>query len=119
MTLGPRRVMPVSLLAMDAPDMVRRALEEQLRAVVPGENDARFVRAVPGVDAQGLGPRETAVLARVAETVGYSADYVDAAMDVFLAHRNDVEIFPEVRPALEELGRRYKVVAVTNGNASL
>ena len=59
------------------------------------------------------------VLARVAESVGYSADYVDAAMDVFLAHRNDVEMFPEVRPALEQLGRQYKVVAVTNGNASL
>lgn len=59
------------------------------------------------------------VLARIAEAVDYSADYVDDAMDVFLAHRNDVEMFPEVRPALEQLGRRYKVVAVTNGNASL
>ena len=59
------------------------------------------------------------VLARVAEAVGYSADYVDEAMDIFLAHRNDVEMFPEVRPALERLGQQYTVVAVTNGNASL
>ena len=59
------------------------------------------------------------VLARIAEAVDYSADYVDDAMDVFFAHRNDVEMFPEVRPALEQLGQRYKVVAVTNGNASL
>lgn len=59
------------------------------------------------------------VLARVAEAVGGSADYVDDAMEVFMAHRNDVEMFPEVRPALEQLGRRYRLVAVTNGNASL
>ncbi len=59
------------------------------------------------------------VLARVAEAVGYGTDYVDAAMAIFMAHRNDVEMFPEVRPALEQLGRQYKVVAVTNGNASL
>jgi putative hydrolase of the HAD superfamily len=59
------------------------------------------------------------VLARVAEAVGYGADYVDEAMDIFLAHRNDVEMFPEVRPALEQLGQQYTVVAVTNGNASL
>lgn len=59
------------------------------------------------------------VLARVAEAVGYSADYVDDAMEVFMAHRNDVEIFPEVRPALEQLGQHYRLVAVTNGNASL
>lgn len=59
------------------------------------------------------------VLARVAEAVGYSGDYVDDAMEVFMAHRNDVEMFPEVRPALEQLGQRYRLVAVTNGNASL
>jgi putative hydrolase of the HAD superfamily len=59
------------------------------------------------------------VLGRVAEAAGYGADYVDAAMEVFMAHRNDVEMFPEVRPALEQLGQRYRLVAVTNGNASL
>ena len=59
------------------------------------------------------------VLARIAAAVGYGADYVDDAMEVFMAHRNDVEMFPDVRPALEQLGERYRLVAVTNGNASL
>jgi putative hydrolase of the HAD superfamily len=59
------------------------------------------------------------VLARIAAAVGYSEDYVDDAMEVFQAQRNDVEMFPEVRPALEQLGARYSVIAVTNGNASL
>ncbi len=59
------------------------------------------------------------VLARIARAVGYSDDYVDDAMEIFQAQRNDVEMFPEVRPALEQLGERYAVIAVTNGNASL
>ena len=40
-------------------------------------------------------------------------------MELFHALRNDVELFPEVRPALEELGKHYCVIAVTNGNANL
>jgi putative hydrolase of the HAD superfamily len=40
-------------------------------------------------------------------------------MTVFSALRNDVEIFPEVRPALNTLRQNYCVVAVTNGNADL
>ena len=66
-TLGPRRVLPVSLLAQDEPDMVHRALDDQIRSTVPGENDARFVRAVPGIGAEGLGAREAGLLARIME----------------------------------------------------
>ncbi|MEY8841777.1 hydantoinase/oxoprolinase N-terminal domain-containing protein, partial [Cribrihabitans sp. XS_ASV171] len=47
--LGPRRVLPVSLIAVEAPEVVHATLDEQLRATVPGEHDARFARAVPGV----------------------------------------------------------------------
>ena len=64
-TLGPRRLLPVSLLAVEAPDVVHTALDAQLRASVPGDHDARFVRAVLGLDAPGLGPREAAVLERI------------------------------------------------------
>ncbi|TNF58479.1 MAG: hydantoinase/oxoprolinase family protein, partial [Rhodobacteraceae bacterium] len=67
--LGPRRVVPVSLIAMEAPDVVAAALEAQLRASVPGEMDARFVRAVPGVSAAGLGEREGGLLDRIAGAV--------------------------------------------------
>lgn len=68
-TLGPRRVVPVSLIAMDAPDLVRGTLEAQLRSAVPSEHDARFVRAVPGLRADGLGAREAALLERIAADV--------------------------------------------------
>lgn len=68
-TLGPRRVVPVSLLASEAPDVVLPALEAQLRAPVPMEHDGRFVRAVAGQDAAGLGAREADLLERIGTAV--------------------------------------------------
>jgi len=59
------------------------------------------------------------VLARIATAAGCDDDYVDDAMEVFHATRNEVEMFPEVRPALEHLRQQYRVIAVTNGNANL
>lgn len=67
--LGPRRVLPVSLLATDAPDVVHEALEAQLRSAVPGEHDARFVRAVAGMDAAGLSERDRTLMGRIGDTV--------------------------------------------------
>lgn len=68
-TLGPRRLLPVSLIAMDAPKMVHRVLDAQLRSTLPGEHDGRFVRAVAGQTMEGLGARETALLERIGEAV--------------------------------------------------
>lgn len=59
------------------------------------------------------------VLGRLGVAAGYGAELVDAAMAVFNALRNDVEVFPEVRPALNSLRQNYCVIAVTNGNANL
>ena len=50
-TLGPRRVLPIALVAQDAPEVVHKALDEQMNRAVPGEYDARFVRRVEGQDA--------------------------------------------------------------------
>ncbi|TNJ45075.1 hydantoinase/oxoprolinase N-terminal domain-containing protein [Phaeobacter sp. B1627] len=68
-TLGPRRVLPVSLIATDAPEVVHAALDAQLRATVVGEYDGRFVRAVIGQSTVGLTEREAAVLARIGTEV--------------------------------------------------
>jgi 2-haloalkanoic acid dehalogenase type II len=59
------------------------------------------------------------VLARIGVAAGYDEQIVDEAMAVFDAHRNNVDIFPEVRPALAALRERFVLVAVTNGNANL
>jgi N-methylhydantoinase A/oxoprolinase/acetone carboxylase beta subunit len=68
-TLGPRRVVPVSLIALDAPDVVHAALDAQMRSTVPGEHDGRFVRVVKGLSVDGLGARETALLERIGTNV--------------------------------------------------
>jgi N-methylhydantoinase A/oxoprolinase/acetone carboxylase beta subunit len=68
-TLGPRRVLPISLLAIEAPDVVLPALEAQGRTPLPGEHDGRFVRAVSGMPAEGLGTRDAALLHRIGDRV--------------------------------------------------
>lgn len=59
------------------------------------------------------------VLGRMAQAAGYPEALVDGAMEVFDRERNTIDLFPEVRPALEALRRRFVLIAVTNGNAKL
>ncbi|MEM6371372.1 MAG: hydantoinase/oxoprolinase family protein [Pseudomonadota bacterium] len=68
-TLGPRRVVPVSLMAVEAPEVVLPALQSQLRSQTPGDHDGRFVRAVRGVAPGGLSAREADLLARIGDVV--------------------------------------------------
>ena len=67
--LGPRRVLPVSLIAAEAPEVVHAELDEQLRATTVGEHDTRFARRVPGIPAEGVGPREAVLLDRLGDGV--------------------------------------------------
>ncbi len=41
------------------------------------------------------------------------------AFEVFLAARCEVDLFPDVRPALTRLARRYRLGTLSNGNADL
>jgi N-methylhydantoinase A/oxoprolinase/acetone carboxylase beta subunit len=66
-SLGPKRVLPISLIAHEAPEVVLPALDRQLSALIPGEYDGQFVRAVAGVDARGLSTRDQAVLERIGQ----------------------------------------------------
>jgi len=59
------------------------------------------------------------ILAHIGKAAGYGDSYVDEAFAVFSEARNEVQLFPEVRPALESLAERYVLIAVTNGNADL
>ncbi|MEH6647812.1 hydantoinase/oxoprolinase family protein [Sulfitobacter sp.] len=68
-SLGPRRLLPVSLVAMDAPEVVHATLDAQLRSTLPGEYDGRFVRAVSGQTMEGIGVREEQLLERIGEAV--------------------------------------------------
>jgi len=59
------------------------------------------------------------VLTEIATAAGYADFLVDEAFAVFDEVRNDIEMFPEARPALQALRKRYVLIAVTNGNADL
>ena len=50
---------------------------------------------------------------------GYAEAACEEALEVFLAARNRVEFFADVRPALERLRTRYRLFALSNGNADI
>ena len=64
MRLGPRRLIPVALLAAEHGAMVHQALDRALSTETAGEFDGRFVVPMQG-QTGGLSPREAAVLARI------------------------------------------------------
>lgn len=88
-----------------SPEQAYALREEVMQKHWDQSHDFRFLRKT--------------VLEHMAQTVGYSCDLVDGAFDVFDRARNDVELFPDVVPALEALNEHFSLVAVTNGNANL
>jgi N-methylhydantoinase A/oxoprolinase/acetone carboxylase beta subunit len=64
LSLGPRRLVPLSLLAVEAPEIVHAALDRALAADAVGEHDGRFVVPFAGA-VDGLNAREAALLARI------------------------------------------------------
>jgi FMN hydrolase / 5-amino-6-(5-phospho-D-ribitylamino)uracil phosphatase len=50
---------------------------------------------------------------------GYREAQADEALEVFLAARNRVECYSDVHPALARLRTRYRLFALSNGNADI
>jgi putative hydrolase of the HAD superfamily len=50
---------------------------------------------------------------------GYPVAHADEAFEVFYAERNRVKLYDEVEASLERLSRRYRLFALSNGNADL
>jgi FMN hydrolase / 5-amino-6-(5-phospho-D-ribitylamino)uracil phosphatase len=50
---------------------------------------------------------------------GYAEALADDALEVFFGARNRVEFYEDVRPALIRLRARYRLFALSNGNADL
>ncbi len=109
-SLGPRRVLPVALVAQDAPDIVHRSLDEQINRAVPSDYDGRFVRRVDGQDAVGLPGRAQAVLARITNEVQPLGPVIQSRLEAqalrLLVSRGLVQIAgPTPTDALHVLGR--------------
>jgi FMN hydrolase / 5-amino-6-(5-phospho-D-ribitylamino)uracil phosphatase len=60
-----------------------------------------------------------ASLARHARECGYEEEVAVRAFEVFFAARNDLDLFVDVRPALERLRSKYLLASLSNGNADL
>ena len=100
-------------LADNVPRVVHRYAREDMLAV------RRQVQEEHAERAHDLSFLRRTALARMGVAAGCGDGFVDDAFAVFEEARNTLELFPEVRPALTSLGRRYRLVAVTNGNAKL
>ncbi|MFM8700138.1 MAG: hydantoinase/oxoprolinase N-terminal domain-containing protein [Hyphomicrobiales bacterium] len=68
--LGPRRAMPVSLLALEYGKLVHDTLDRQMRAEIPRPTDGRFIIPMPVSDAAraGLTPAEATLLTKIGTT---------------------------------------------------
>lgn len=45
--------------------------------------------------------------------------HAEAAFEIFIVGRNQVDLYPDVAPALQRLAARFPIAALTNGNADL
>lgn len=62
--------------------------------------------------------RRTAIAEQL-RLAGYGEEGADAAFEVFFAARNRVRLYADVEPALQRLQQRYRLFALSNGNADL
>jgi N-methylhydantoinase A/oxoprolinase/acetone carboxylase beta subunit len=79
--LGPKRVVPISLLARDHPQVVHKALDIALATGLPSEDGGRFVVPVWNEMPEGLDAREEAIALRLASGPLKLADAVKSRME--------------------------------------
>jgi FMN hydrolase / 5-amino-6-(5-phospho-D-ribitylamino)uracil phosphatase len=60
-----------------------------------------------------------ASLAQHAREFGYDESIADEAFEIFIAARNELDLFADVRPGLNRLHARYALATLSNGNADL
>lgn len=53
----------------------------------------------------------------LAKEFGLSEEWIKPAFDVFYQARQEITLFEDVRPVLDELYERFQLVSLTNGNA--
>jgi FMN hydrolase / 5-amino-6-(5-phospho-D-ribitylamino)uracil phosphatase len=98
---------------------------------------ARYPRTVSGHDLESMRALRAVVAERFPEqahdltflrhralkdlfgAAGHAESLADEAFEVFFAARNRVEFYDDVRPSLLRLRSRYRLFALSNGNADL
>ena len=100
-------------LRANCPRITERLSIEDMRAA-----RAQLARNEPH-KAHDLTYLRMSALARHAREHGYEEEMAERAFAVFFAARNELELFADVRPALERLRARYALASLSNGNADL
>lgn len=95
------------------PRLAGRHNVESLRAA-----RTRLARAEPD-RAHDMTWLRTESLRRLAVAAGDPAHAAEEAFAVFIEHRNRVELYADVLPALGRLAARFKLATLSNGNADL
>jgi 2-haloalkanoic acid dehalogenase type II len=86
-------------------EMMRAAREQTAAAHPQMRHDFTFLR------------KQT--LREHAKEFGYAEAMAEEAFDAFIQARNEVELYADVLPALEQLRARYRLFTASNGNADL
>jgi 2-haloalkanoic acid dehalogenase type II len=66
-----------------------------------------------------LADQRREALRRMLGLAGEDPELADAALAVIMEARQQVDLYPDVAPALDRLAARFPLVALTNGNADL
>jgi 2-haloalkanoic acid dehalogenase type II len=86
-------------------EMMRAAREQTAAAHPQMRHDFTFLR------------KQT--LREHAKEFGYAEAMVEEAFEAFIQARNEVDLYPDVLPALDRLATRYRLFTASNGNADL
>lgn len=86
-------------------EMMRSAREQTAAAYPQMAHDFTFLR------------KQT--LRDHAREFGYAEAMAEEAFDAFIQARNEVDLYDDVLPSLEQLRRRYRLFTASNGNADL
>jgi FMN hydrolase / 5-amino-6-(5-phospho-D-ribitylamino)uracil phosphatase len=86
-------------------EMMRSAREQTAAAHPQMRHDFTFLR------------KQT--LREHAREFGYAEAMAEEAFDAFIQARNEVDLYSDVLPALEQLHTRYRLFTASNGNADL
>lgn len=86
-------------------EMMRAAREQTAAAHPQMRHDFTFLR------------KQT--LREHAKEFGYAEAMAEEAFEAFIQARNEVDLYPDVLPALEQLRARYRLFTASNGNADI
>jgi putative hydrolase of the HAD superfamily len=116
---------PIEPVIRAADDAVQRWLEARYPALAATVSpallrEARFELARQRPEqAHDLTWLRIEALARCALALGLPAAVGREGFEVFIAARHQVEFYPDVLPALDVLGRSFRLATLSNGNADM